>query len=142
MSGLDATGTALARSDMASTPTFTDVANISSGPNGPQGDKTIIDVTAHDSTGSFREKIGGLRDGGQVTFDINWDPSEVTHQPLWDDWKDDVQPRDYRITYPDASTIDFSAVVTQFQAQAPLDDKLSASITMEISGEPTGSWES
>lgn len=137
MAGVKAFGTALSRSDMASSPTFTDVANIMSGPDGPSLSKDIIDVTAHDSPNEYREKLGGLRDGGQVTFDINWDPAETTHQPLITDFHDDDTPRDYMITYPDTSTVTFSAIVSGFEPGAPHDDKLTASVTMDVSGKPT-----
>lgn len=136
MAGLNATGTALARSDMQPTPTFTDIANISDGPNGPSMSKTAIDMTAHNSADKYREKLGGLRDAGDVSFDINWNPTDLTHQPLLDDFHDDDDPRDYRITYPDGSTIEFSAVCIGFEPSAPLDDKLTASVTFAVSGKP------
>jgi predicted secreted protein len=136
MAGIDAFGTALSRSDMGSSPTFTDVANISGGPTGPGMSKNIIDVTAHDSPDKFMEKLGGLRDGGEVSFDINWDPAEVTHQPLITDFNDDDDPRDYMITFPDESTIDFAGVVSGFEPSAPHDDKLAASVTITVSGKP------
>lgn len=136
MAGLDSFGTALARSDMASTPTFTDVANILD-ISGPDMTKNEIDVTAHDSPDKFMEFLGGLRDGGSVTFDINWDPAETTQQPLLADFEDDDDPRDYMITYPDTSTTEFSAVVTGWSTSAPVDGKLTASVTMKVSGKPT-----
>lgn len=136
MAGLDSFGTALARSDMASSPTFTDVANILD-ISGPDMSKTEIDVTAHDSPDKFMEFLGGLRDGGSVTFDINWNPAETTHTPLLSDFEDDDDPRDYMITYPDTSTTEFTGIVTGWSPSAPVDGKLTASVTIKVSGKPT-----
>ena len=43
--------------------------------------------------------------------------------------------RDWRITFPDASNYDFSALVTSFQVNAPLDGVISATIVLTPSGD-------
>jgi predicted secreted protein len=138
MAGIDAFGAALGRSDMASSPTFTDVANVTD-ISGPGMSKSEIDVTAHDSPDKFKEFIGGVRDGGSVTFDLNWDPSEVTHQSLLDDYYDDEQPRDYMITHADGAITDFAGIVTGWSSEDPVDGEISASVTIKISGKPAHS---
>lgn len=135
MPGIDATGTALSRSNMQSTPTFTDVANIMD-ITGPGISRNTIDVTSHDSPNGYREFLGGLRDGGEVTFDINFDPAEDTHSQLITDL-DAADPIDYRVEFPNGATWTISGILTGFEPGAPVDDKLTASVTIKVTGKPT-----
>lgn len=133
MAGLDAFGTQLERSDMAGSPTFTAIANVTSF-KGPEIKRDTADTTAHDSPNHYREFIGTLIDAGEVSCDINYDPSD--HDSLIEDFEDTVA-RDYKLTYPiSASEWAFKAFLTGFSAEAPDDDKLSASITLKVTGKP------
>ena len=60
---------------------FSNIGNVTDF-SGPGGQATVIDVSNLDST--FREKIMGLPDEGQFTFNINLDPDNATHQTLRD----------------------------------------------------------
>lgn len=136
MAGLDAFGIALKRSDMA-TPgpaVFTAIANVTS-VSGPEIERETYDVTAHDSPDGWREFIGGLKDGGEVSVEVNYDPR--IHDDLVADF-DDVEPRDYKMTFPGTlGEWAFSAILTGFSQEAPVDDKLSAELTFKVSGKPT-----
>lgn len=138
MAGVDGFGTALARSDMGSTPTFTDVANVTS-ISGPGLTKADIDVTSHDSPDNYQEWLAGLKDGGEVSMDINWDPAETTQQVLISDFNltGSAANRDYRIEFPDGATWAFAGYVKGFEPTAPHDDKLTASVTFKVNGKPT-----
>lgn len=135
MAGIDGRGTALQRGDGATPEVFTTIANVTS-INPPSMERETIDVTAHDSTDGWMEFVGGLKDGGEVSADINYDPGE--HDSLVADF-DDEDPRNYRIVFPDddATTWSFSAILTGFEPEAPYDDKLSASLTWKVTGKPT-----
>ncbi len=136
MAGLDGFGASFLASDMASSPTFAEIANVTS-ISGPSITRNTYDVTAHDSTGEYMEFIGGLKDGGEVTFDLNFDPDEATHQTLIG-YLDDTVARDYQVTLPDdAATFDFSAFMTSFGLELPTDDKITASVTFKITGKPS-----
>lgn len=141
MAGINGFGTALQRGDGA-TPTevFTTIANVTS-INPPSMERETIDVTAHDSEDAWMEFVGGLKDGGEVSADVNYDPSE--HDVLVGDF-DDEDPRNYRIVFPDdlATTWSFKAILTGFEPEAPYDDKLAASLTWKVTGKPTLSDES
>lgn len=132
MSGLDGFGTTLERSDMAATPVFTALAGISN-ITGPGLSREILDVTAHDSPDGYREFLGGVKDPGEVSVDVNYDPS--VHD-VWVDDLDDTEPRDYRITFPDGTAWAFSALLTAFSPSAPFDGKLSASASFKVTGKP------
>jgi predicted secreted protein len=42
----------------------------------------LVDVTNMDSIGAYREKLATLLDAGDVAFDMNYIPSDVTQQSL------------------------------------------------------------
>ncbi|ROO51465.1 putative secreted protein [Micromonospora sp. Llam0] len=139
MSGVDAFGTQFKRGDGA-TPTeaFAAIANVTS-ISGPARSRETIDVTAHDSPGGWMQFVGSLKDGGEVSLEINYDPTETTHD-LDDDF-DDVDPRNYQIVIlPDTAdehTWDFAAILTELGDEFPYDDKMGRSLTVKISGKPT-----
>ncbi|MFJ6659714.1 phage tail tube protein [Streptomyces sp. NPDC091377] len=134
MAGLDAFGTQLQRGDGASPgETFTPIASVSD-ITPPSLERETYDVSAHDSPDGWREFVGGLKDGGEVEIEINYDPRE--HDSLVDDFKD-RSPRSYKIVWPDAlGDWAFKAILTNFEPEAPHDDKLAASLTFKVSGKP------
>lgn len=109
---------------------------------GPNLARDNIDVTTHDSTDMWREFIKSLKDGGEVTFDITYDPALGTHDAstgLLSDFGDDDTIPNWQITFPDtgATTWTFPGFVTGFSPAEPIDDKLAASVTVKVSGAPT-----
>jgi len=133
MAGLDAYGIALQRSDMAATPVFTAIGNVTA-VNGPEMERDTYDVTAHDGTG-WKEFIGGLKDAGEVSITLNYDPTK--HDDLVEDFEDDV-PRDYKMVFPGGiGEWDLKLILTGFSQEAPVDDKLSAELKFKVTGKPT-----
>jgi predicted secreted protein len=137
MSGRDGFGTLFQRGDNAGA-VFTTIANVTN-ISGPSRSRETIDVTAHDSPDGWMEFIGGLKDGGEVSLDINYDPAETTHD-LDDDF-DDAVPRAYRIVIlPDTEdeyTWTITGVMTGLEDEFPYDDKMARSMTIKVSGKPT-----
>lgn len=139
MSGRDGFGTLFQRGNGA-TPTevFTTIANVT-GIKGPDRKRETIDVTAHDSPEQYMEFIGGLKDGGEVQLDINYDPGNATHD-LDDDF-DDVAPRSYRVVIlpgtDDEHTWSIKGIMTELGDEFPYDDKMTRSMTIKITGKPT-----
>lgn len=133
MAGLNAFGTQLERSDMGEIPVFTAIANVT-GFKGPKMKRDTSDTTAHDSPNHYREFIGTLIDAGEITCDINYDPAD--HDALIEDFED-TAARDYKLTYPlAASEWALKAFLTGFEPEAPVDDKLAATITLKVTGKP------
>lgn len=135
MAGLDAYGIALKRGDGA-TPTevFATIANVTS-VKGPEIEREAYDVTAHDSPDGWREFIGGLKDGGEVSIEVNYDPR--IHDALVSDF-DDAQPRNYKMVFPGTlGSWSLKLLLTGFSQESPVDDKLSAELTYKVSGKPT-----
>ena len=129
-------GTTFKRADSASSATgFTTIAEVNS-ISGPNLNRDTIDVTSLDSAGGYREHIGGFRDGGTVTLNMNFTLDS------FDDLKLDLETDstwDYQIVFSDtgATTFDFTAFVTEIGIEVPTDDKVSASVTFKITGQVT-----
>ncbi|MGW5639624.1 phage tail tube protein [Streptomyces sp. NPDC003832] len=137
MSGIDAFGIALQRGNGA-TPTevFTAIAKVTN-LGGPEIERETYDVTAHDSEDGWREFIGGLKDAGEVSVEINYSPDD--HDVLVADFED-VNPRNYKMVFPaQAGGGDwaFKAILKGFKQEAPVDDKLTGELTFKVSGKPT-----
>lgn len=130
MSGLDGFGTLLKRGDGADPEVFTTLAGLTN-VTGPGVSRETLDVTAHDSADGYREFLGGVKDAGEVSVDVNYDPS--VHD-VWLDDLDDVNPRNYELHYPDTTVHAFAAILTAFEPSAPFDDKLAASATFKVTG--------
>jgi len=126
-------GTVFNRSDMESNPVFTAIAEINS-LDGPNKSRDTIDVTSLDSTGGYREFIASFRDGGEVTLEMNF--TRDGYLDMNADFEIETLV-DYQIVLPDAgnTTLDFSGLVTNVGLAVPLDDKISAPITIKVSGQ-------
>lgn len=135
MAGIDGFGTLLKRGDGAEPEVFTAIANATN-ITAPGLARNTIDVSAHDSPNKYMEFVGGMIDPGEVSIDVNYDPTE--HDTLVADLEDE-DPRNYELVFPDTAntTWSFAAVLTGFEATAPYDDKLTATLTYKVSGKPT-----
>lgn len=135
MAGINGFGTSFERGDGADPEVFTAIAeptNIS----GPGITREALDVTSHQSPNAYMEFVGGLKDPGEVTVDVRYDPAE--HDSLLADFED-PEPRNYRIVWPDPATTTwtFAAIMTGFEPEGPYDDALSASLTFKVTSKPT-----
>jgi predicted secreted protein len=125
----------------ATTGTLVNVTNIS----GLDGETETIDVTAHDSGSAYREKVASFIDAGQVTLDVNFDPQQTTHRAtsggiLW--LRDQRIVCPWVITFPGTPVhkVAFMGFVKSAGFEAPFDDKLSMSVTIETSGSATWTY--
>lgn len=139
MAGRDGFGTLFQRATTISPgTTYETIANVTN-ISGPERTRETIDVTAHDSPDGWMEFIGGLKNGGEVSLDINYDPAEATHD-LDDDF-DDAEPRNYRIVIlPDTEdeyTWQLKGILTTLGDEFPYDDRQQRSMTIKVTGKPT-----
>ena len=127
-------GTTFKRADTitSSDPTFTAIAEINS-IDGPNKTRDTIDVTSLDSVGGYREFITSFRDGGEVTLEMNF--TLAGYNTLNDDFESE-DAREYKITLPDTGNteFDFDAYVTALGLGIPMDDKVTAPVTLKITG--------
>jgi len=138
--GISAFGTLLQIGDGGSPESFTTIAEVSS-ISGPSLSLDAVEITHHSSTDGWREFVGGLLDGGEVSFDINFLPTDATHNAstgLLADMMNRTR-RNFKLVFPDSgsTTWSFTALVTAFEPAEPTDDKLAASVTLKLTGKPT-----
>jgi predicted secreted protein len=132
MSGIDAFGTKWSISTDNGV-TFTDVADVTQvGVLDVKVD--TIETSSHDSADQWRTFVGGMKDGGELKMEVNYDPA--AHGTIFSNLGG--APIDQKVTLSDAgaAVVAFNGIITGFQAQAPYDDKLSASVTIKVSGAP------
>ena len=124
---------------LSGTPSYNLIANLHS-ISGPTTSRDRIDVTHQATTGGYREYIGGLADGGEVTFDISYLPTESTHNATTGllSYLDSGAKTAIKVEWPDGvpTTWTFDATISGFEATAAVDEQLKASVTLQISGAP------
>lgn len=97
-----------------------------------------IDVTTLDSDGGYREFIGGFKDGGEVSLSGFLDNTVGKGQAeMYAAFESGVK-EDFVITFPIATKTKwtFKGVVTGFETNASLEDPLSFSASIKVSGKP------
>lgn len=133
-------GTLLKIGDGGSPESFTTIAEVTT-IGGPSLGLDTIDATNHDSTAGWEEVIGGILRSGEVTFDINYIPTDATHDASTGLIADMVArtKRNFELVFPDtgSTTWSFTGLVSKFAPSAPVDGKLSASVSLKLSGQPT-----
>lgn len=129
-----AKGTLLKRGNGASTEVFSTINGVRN-LDGPGMSREYIDVTHHTSSGGYRERRPSFKDGGQVTFDLLWDPNDVVHEGLLTDYEGDTL-RNFKQVFTDVSstTWQVAAYVSTFEVSAPIDDALMARVALDITG--------
>lgn len=125
-------GTQFKRSTNGSSNPFVAIAEVNS-ISGPNMSRDTIDVTSLDSTGGYREFIGGFRDAGEVSLEMNFTLNG------YDQMKDDFESSAtmfYQIVLPDTgnTTLQFEGLVTSLGTEVPMDDKVTCSVTIKVSG--------
>lgn len=127
--------------------TYTPVAAVAD-LSGPQLQSDQIEVSHRadgDPANMWRRYVSGMKDGGEVTFTIIFDPDDPTHDPTLttsmyaQGANGDVAG--YQVDFPgqdtDRTTASFNAYVTNFDIDAPLEDGLTADVTLKITGQVT-----
>jgi len=104
---------------------------------GPELSLNAVDVTHLTSPNTFKEFIGGMRDGGEVAIEGNFYSGDTNGQiGLYDDLVAAIV-QDFVITFPNGTTWTFKALVTAFGVDTPLDDKVPFKATMKVTAKPT-----
>ena len=107
--------------------------------DGPGGSAAVYETTHLQSTA--KEKKIGLPDEGQLTLAINWCPKTDLGQQEASTARNARTEKDFKLTFSDDSTAEFSGYVLGMSASGAVDDKVSGSITIEITGAVTWSYE-
>ena len=117
--------------------TFVDVGQVRD-ISGPSMTQDAVEVTARD-TNKWRAFTPGLRDGGEVTFDLIYDPNLASHSATNTttglvSFLLTGTAKTFRLDMSDSNYFSFSGIVTAFTPESPLEDAMTASCTIKVTG--------
>lgn len=98
----------------------------------PNDQSDDIDVTHFKSPNRTREFVPGLIDPGEASFEINWIPNDTTGALILT-LKNSGEKRQHRITWPNGVTWTFSGYVKGFEPSSPINDRMTAVVTIKVS---------
>jgi len=97
-----------------------------------------VDVTHNTSPNRTREIIAGLKNPGDCSFEMNFIPGSVSDVLIRSLLVSGTQVN-CEIIFPNAQTWDFLAAVKGYEIAMPTDDKMTATVSMQVSGDITAS---
>jgi len=101
---------------------------------GPSGSISIMDTTALEDT--TKQKLAGLSDEGQFSFNINWNSADTQHILLRTNFIGEISSN-FKLNLSNSGVVTFSGYVSGFDHGASVDDVYTAAITIEITGAVT-----
>ena len=104
--------------------------------DGPSLALDTVDVTAHDSPGAWEEVVPTILRSGEITLEINYNPT--VHKGTNGILKQlTTRAKDTWTLGGPMGAWSFDGYVTGFSPSAPHDGKLSASVTIKVTGPVT-----
>lgn len=112
--------------------TFTKIAQITN-LTPPGMTRDTIDATHLESPDGYKEFIAGLKESGEATITVHYDPS--TSDTLVEAFEAGAGA--FQITFPNKVTLTFDGIVTGYELNDVVaDDKMTATFTVKCSGRP------
>ncbi len=93
----------------------------------------MIEVSNMDSPDAYKEFIAGMIDAGEITFSGNY--LKTTFNALKTS-ADGRTAEDWTVTFPDSASWKGSGYVSGISGTSPNDDKITADITIKLTGKP------
>lgn len=110
---------------------------------GPGLSREAPDATHMDSDEGYREFLPGLKDGGEIGIEGNFIPEDESQNAttgLLSEFASDVLGV-FRLTFPSTTSPRpfwlLDGILTGFEPGMPVDDKMSFSASIKVSGPPT-----
>lgn len=94
-------------------------------------DRNFPDATSHDSSGGFIEVVPGLKNPGSCDIEYQFDASDAG-QDVLRAGSDSVQA--CVVTLPNGKTVSFNAYIGVPSLAVPIDDIVTQSCTLKLSG--------
>ena len=98
-----------------------------------------VDVTHNQSPNRRREFIPGLIDAGECSFEMNFVPGSASDMILLD-LKTAGTVVNCKVLFPNAATWEFLAFVKGYEISMATEDKMTATVTLRVSGDTTTSY--
>lgn len=131
-----AKGTIFSLSDVASPPTYASVSEVRS-ITGPTVKPKIVDVTAHSTPGFWNAKLAVLIDGGDCSFDVNYNSADASMAFMTGFWNQMIglTLSGFKMVFPNsAGTLKWQGFVSQHEFSAPVDNVLSVKMQNAVTG--------
>ena len=128
-------GTTLSRGNGATPEVFTAIGEVKD-ISGPGLSVDDVEATHQGSPDGFKEFVPGLIDGGEVAFDIQLVDDETTQEQVITDLNARTK-RNYKLVSPGGGGWTFAGYVKGFEPSYPVQDVVTASVTIKVSGKPT-----
>lgn len=131
-----AKGTLMKLGDDASPEVFATIGQVRS-ISGPSTTAVIQDVTTHSTAGNWMERLAVLIDPGNLSFPINYDSADATHQFTAGLWAllINLTQRNFRTVFPASiGYLAYAAYLTGHGFECPVDNVLQANIELTVFG--------
>lgn len=131
-------GTLFSTGDGASPEVFTTLAEVTK-ITPPNMSRDAVEATHMQSPNAWREFIAGLKNGGDVSLELNFVPDGAASAALMAELalSGSAASKNRKITFTDATVFEFAGILTAFEPDAPIDDRMVAAVTFKVNGEPT-----
>lgn len=131
-------GTTFSSGDGLSPETFTELAEVTK-ITPPNMSRDAVEASHMQSPNAWREFIAGLKNGGDVSLELNFDPDGTAATALMAELtlSGSAASKNRQITFTDGTVFAFAGILTAFEPDAPIDDRMVASVTFKVNGEPT-----
>jgi hypothetical protein len=101
----------------------------------PPMTRDLPEATHMESPGGWKEYVPGLKDGGEISVDMNFIPgSAATLRLLEMQTESEASP--VKIKFPGGEEWGFTAFCTGFTPEVPVGDVMTATATFKVTGEP------
>lgn len=102
--------------------------------SGPGRTRTTVDGTHQESPDGYMERIVAMKESGEVTFDLNFDPADTSLALLESDFESGTL-RNWRLVIAGAShRFVFSGYVTALTPSLPMNERMNMAVTITLSG--------
>ena len=105
--------------------------------SGPSLSVATIDTT--DIAGTSKTFIAGMVDGGEISLEVSYDPATAAtnHAVMTTALLAGTATDGWKITWSDGANVSALGIVTSFSASASIDDKVTASFSIKVTGAVT-----
>jgi len=124
-------GITLEMADLVTPNTWVAVAEVFN-VNPPSQTDDVVEATHYGSPNRRREYIPGLVESGEVSFDMNYVPGSDSDVLI--NAAQGVEKR-IRLTFPNGVSQVFNGIRQGYEKNAPLDDRLTATVTFRVTGD-------
>ena len=105
----------------------------------PNISRDAVEATHMLSPNAWREFIAGLKNGGEVSLELNFDPDGTAAAALMAELalSGAAATKNRTITFTDGTVFAFAGILTSCEPDAPIDDRMIVAATFKVTGEPT-----